>query len=131
GRGAAPRAGLPGRRAPGAAVPSLYVEHLAKKNLEEGRHPLDLSSLPTAYALGVAQMSVLKAVGVLTAPAFPYGGLAQGAGRVATQAATGPFAPAPAGLATPWMGKDIGSGTVGQGLNGDPPGALRHTPVPP
>lgn len=46
-----------------AAAPSMFLDRWAQNNLEVGRDAGDLRGLPAAYALGVAQVQVLGAVG--------------------------------------------------------------------
>ena len=97
-----------------AMTPSLYIDNAVHGNLEKDRDPLDPRGLPQSFGLAMAQNAVLGEVGKLTGKLFTGSGLGQAAGRIATQAATGPIAQAATDVVTYGAGLSTGYGTIEQ-----------------
>lgn len=109
-----------------ALTPSMYLEQATRANVDSGRDPLDPRGLAPAYGLAAAQMGAMGAVQKLipgafartTGFSFEGGGLANAAGRVALEGASGPFAGAAADILGGVIDRKAGFGSIGQLLDG-------------
>jgi GGDEF domain-containing protein len=106
-----------------ALTPNLYAERAIANNTAAGRDPFDPTGMASGYALGLAQMLTLKAVGGVVDKALPATSIG---GRVVVQGLTGPFAQAATDVVTSAAGLDTGYGAVGLLLQGKFGDALKH-----